>query len=133
MIGAFNIVANKLVNRLIRGGIIAGLNFASAIWVQRLLTDNLTRQMDTAPKFGPVILMAHIVEANLGGAVMPVVTDTHMPARFGAHRTDMQLEPVPFGRGLTIIADRHRQEVVLDIRIGDTGSRANEAKGLKLV
>ena len=40
---------------------------------------------------------------------------------------------MPLGRGGAVIADRHRQEVILDVGIGDPGRGPDEPKGLKLV
>ena len=45
----------------------------------------------------------------------------------------MKLEAVPLGRRRAVIADRDGKEMILDVGIGNTGRRADETKGLKLV
>ena len=126
-------IAHERVDRLIRGRVIPRLDFMSPIGIHRRLANYLAGQTDTAAELLPILIMAHIVETDFRRAVMSVVTNAHMATRFGPHWPDMQLESVPFGRGLAVIADSDRQKMVLDVRIADTSRRADEAQRLELV
>ena len=45
----------------------------------------------------------------------------------------MHLEAVRGRRGAAVIADRRRQEVQLQVGVGDAGARADEGAGLEMV
>ena len=126
-------IAHERVDRLIRGRVIPRLDFMSPIGIHRRLAYYLAGQTDTAAELLPILIMAHIVETDFRGAVMSVVTNAHMAARLGPHWPDMQLESVPFGRSLAVIADGDRQEMVLNVRIAHASRRTDEAQRLELV
>ena len=45
----------------------------------------------------------------------------------------MHLETMPRGRGLSVVGDGAGQEMILDIRVLNAGTRADETGGFKVI
>ena len=86
-----------------------------------LLAKNLTGQADATAKFIPIIGMRHIVELNARCRHRIRGPQCYRSARFAAHRADMGLKSMPRRHCTAIIAHRDGQEVILNVRIINTG------------
>src|SRR5215207_4666001 len=56
-----------------------------------------------------------------------------MAAALGPHRPDMGLEAMLGRHRATVVADCHRKEMELDVRVGNSRARADEAAALEVV
>src|SRR6056297_3217460 len=56
-----------------------------------------------------------------------------MTTNISIHRADMQLEPVPLGRGRTVVADSNGQEVKLQIGVLDPLIAADKTTRFKVI
>ncbi|KAG1179661.1 hypothetical protein G6F35_016215 [Rhizopus arrhizus] len=77
--------------------------------------------------------MRHVVEQDAGMFARVLRAHVDAAAAGRAHRADVHLEAVCLDRVGAVVVDRHRQEVVLQVRPVELGVAADEAAGLELV
>ena len=133
MVGALHLLADEVVELLIALGLGARLYLASGEGLHGGLAEDLPRHADAGPEVLPVLLLRHVVELDLRPLLGIGGAQPHPAARGRAHRADVGLEAVRLGRRLAVVADRHRQEVVLDVGVLDPRLGADESGGLEVV
>ena len=121
MIGALGFFAHEGVDLGIRPHRSARLDLPPAIAVKGRLREDLAGQSHRCAHRGPVVGMAHVVEADARGLCRIGRSEPHPAAALRAHRPDMRLKPMALRQRLAVIGHGERQEVVLQIRIVDAG------------
>ena len=133
MEGGFGVLADKLIQFGIALDIRAGAQLATAIRVQRRLRHDFPGDSDAVAEFLPVLLAGHVIEQNARVLARVPRTGMYAAAAGRAHGADVGLEAVLLYRVAAVVVNRHRQEVVLDVRPFELGTRTNETAGLELV
>ncbi len=133
MVGRLRVVAHELIQLLVGLALHPGTDFASAELVQRRLVDNLARDADRIAELMPVLLARHIVEQDSGMAARIARLNAHMAAARRSHRADVTLETVRVDRVRPVVVNRHRQEVILNIRPGKLFTAADKAARFEVV
>ena len=100
---------------------------------ERGLAEDVPRDRDRLDPLAPVLLGREVVEYQR--RVRPRVrrADADRPPRIGVHRPDVHLVAVAARGCGPVVADRERQEVEHQVRIGDVLVAADEAAGLEVV
>ena len=133
MIGAFDVRANEGVDRRVVGDVRTGLDLTPGVGRHRRLGEDLARQAHACAHLGPIVRMAHIIEADRRLVDRIGAAQADMAAALRSHRPDMRLEAVAGRERRSVVADRQRQEVILDVRIGDPGTAADEAAAFEMI
>ena len=97
----------------------ARLDLASAIRIEGRLREDLAGQPHAGAHLGPVVRVAHVVEADAGMLARIARAQPDEAAALGAHRPDMGLKAVLGREALAVIGHGERQEVILDVGIAD--------------
>ncbi len=88
---------------------------------------------DRLDPFAPVLLGGQVVEPQRGLGRGIGRGDPDAAARVGVHRADVHLVAVPAGGRRAVVADRDRQEVEHQVRVGDVVVAAGESAALEVV
>ena len=99
---------------------------------KRRLRQDLARAGDCLQPLAAVLLGGQVVEAQLRVLARIDRDDLHRAAGVGVHRADVHLVAMAL-RGRAVVADRQRQEVEHQVRVGDLVVAADEAAGLEVV
>ncbi len=127
------VVAHKLIQLGIALAVNTRADFAAAILIQRRLVHDLPGDANGVAKLLPVLLMGHIVKQDRRMGVRVARLQTHVAAAGGTHRADVALEAVLFHRVGAIVVNRHRQEMVLNVRPGELCAAADKTARFELV
>ena len=121
MVGALHRLADEGVDLGGRAHLGTRRQFATAIGGEGGLGEDFPAELDGDAEVAPVLGSRHVVEADLGRR--PGIGGAHPkpPPRGRAHGADVHLEAVGLGRRLAVVADRHRQEMELDVGVFDAG------------
>ncbi len=133
MVRGFGMFTNELIQLLVRLHFNAWADFTTAIRIQRRLLHDFAGEADAIPELLPVLLGGHVVEKN--ARVFPRILglDLHATTAGRTHRADVSLETMLLDALGTVVIDRHRQEVILDVRPFELRARTDKTARLELV
>ncbi len=114
--GGFGVVAHELVQLFVGLAFDARADFTTAILVQRRLVHDLAGDADRVAELLPVLLVGHVVEQDRRMLVRIARLDAHVAAARGAHGSNVALKTMLFHRVRAVVVNRHRQEVILNVR-----------------
>ncbi len=133
VISRFGMLTHELVQRLVGLHVDAGADFAATVRVQCRLLHDLASQADAVTELLPVLLAGHVVEQDARVLARVFGFDLHTTTARRTHGADVSLETVLLNALGAVVVNRHRQEVVLNVRPFERFAGANKTTGFKLV
>ncbi|CCK06833.1 protein of unknown function DUF140 [Cronobacter sakazakii 696] len=133
VIGGLCVVADKFVELFIGMAVDARADFPAAEFIQRGLVDYLARDANGVAELLPVLLVRHVVKQDRRMLARIARFNAHVGAARRAHRADVALESVRFDGVGAVVVNRHRQEVVLNVRPGELFTAADKPAAFKVV
>ncbi len=111
----------------------AGAQLAATETIERRLADDLARNADSVAELAPVERFGHVVEENRRMLTRITRAQLDVPPARRAHGADVRLEAVHLDCVGAVVVDRHRQEVILDVRPRIVIAGADKAASLEVV
>ncbi|CCK14201.1 protein of unknown function DUF140 [Cronobacter universalis NCTC 9529] len=133
VIGGLGMVADKFVELFIGLAVDARTDFPAAEFIQRGLVDYLARDANGVAELLPVLLVRHVVKQDRRMLARIARFNAHVAAARRAHGADVALETVRFDGVRAVVVNRHRQEVVLNVRPGELFAAADKPAAFKVV
>jgi hypothetical protein len=133
VIGAFGMLADHGIKRIIRLRLRPGLNLVIDIRSDGVGREDLAREANGGAKLFPIRGLRHVVEQDARGLRRIGGAQRDAAPAFRPHRADMGLKPVPLRRRLAVITHGDGQEMELDVGIVQPRARADETAGLEIV
>ena len=111
----------------------AGRELRAAERIERLLREDLAREADRVAEFLAIAFGREVVEEDARRIPRIRRREGDAAARGRPHRAHVRLEAVLVDLLLAVVADRDRQEMVLQVGMLDAGAAADEAAGFEMV
>jgi hypothetical protein len=133
MVGGFYVGSDPGIHRIVIREIYGGLNFITSEPIERRLTKDFTRQPKTDAPVLAIFFGREVVEDYFWCVCRVIASYANVTPTLGLVGTHVDLETMPFKRGIPVVTNRPRQEVVLNIGPLKARSGADKATGLEMV
>ena len=133
MEGALGLAPDVGVDVGVGGDGRSGRELRAAVRVERLLREDLARETDRVAEFLAIAFGREIVEQDAWRLPRIRRREGDAAARGRPHRAHVRLEAVLVDLVLAVVADRDRQEMVLQVGMLDAGATPDEAAGFEMI